>query len=273
MQTARSRAGSVIRLEYHPPLVRPSERLAPERRADRYEEERRQGEVIAAADMEHVWGWSGRAGSLRADRRAEFLIEATGMGPGVRALELGVGTGIFTQRLVESGCDLVALELSAATAARCRERVGDRAEIVIGNAETGEGLEGREFDVIVGVSILHHVNMDLCMQNCVSLLRRGGRFAFSEPNMANPQVWWTKNVDWTSQRLHETRHETAFRVGELRALFERYGYVVETAEPFDFLHPKTPARLVPVVRRLERVLERTPVRAIAGSVRVAGHRP
>jgi SAM-dependent methyltransferase len=253
--------------------VRASDRLSPERRADRYEEERRQGELIAAADMERVWGWSGRAGKLRADRRAEFLISATGMKPGVRALELGVGTGIFTERLVESGCELVALELSEATAARCRERVGDRAEIVIGNAETGEGLEGREFDVVVGVSILHHVNTDLCMQNCVSLLRPGGRFAFSEPNMANPQVWWMKNVDWSSHRFHETPHETAFRTTELRELFERYGYAVDVCEPFDFLHPKTPARLVPAVRRLERVLERSPLRAIAGSLRIAGHRP
>ena len=44
-------------------------------------------------------------------------------------------------------------------------------------------------------------------------------------------------------------------------------------EPFEFLHPSTPSRLVPTVLSLERVLERTPVRTIAGSVRVAGRRP
>src|SRR5438477_8504033 len=117
--------------------MRVSRRLSPERSNDRYEEERRQGERIVAADLERVWGWSGPAGSLRAQRRAEFLIEAAGLGPGVRTLELGAGTGEFTQRLVASGCELVAVELSEATAERCRSRVGDRAEVVVGNVETG----------------------------------------------------------------------------------------------------------------------------------------
>jgi SAM-dependent methyltransferase len=252
--------------------VRLSQRLSAEQRDARYAEERRQGEQIAAEDLEAVWGWTGPAGSLRAERRGAFLTSAAGLEPGVHALELGAGTGQFTERLLASGCELVALELSEATAEICRERVGGRAEIVVGNAETGEGLEEREFDAIVGVSVLHHLNMELCLQNTFTKLRSGGRFAFSEPNMANPQVWAMKNVDWVARRLHETQHETAFRTHELRRLFEDAGFQVDVCEPFDFLHPKTPARLVPSVRRLERMLERTPVRAIAGSIRIAGRR-
>jgi len=252
--------------------MRPPHRLSPERRAARYAEERRQGESIVLEDLERVWGWTGPAGLIRAQRRADFLITGARLAPGVRALELGAGTGEFTQRLVESGCELVAVELSEATAARCRERVGDRAEVVLGNIETGEGLDDREFDAIVGVSVLHHVNMELCLRQTFSHLRRGGRFAFSEPNMANPQVWAMKNIDWVARRLHETPHETAFRARELRGLFEDAGYAVEVCEPFEFLHPKTPAGVVPTVRRLERVLERSPMRAIAGSLRIAGYR-
>ena len=257
--------------------MRVSRRLSSERSNDRYEEERRQGERIVAADLERVWGWSGPAGRLRAQRRAEFLIAAAGLGPGVRTLELGAGTGEFTQRLVGSGCALVAVELSEATAARCRSRVGDRAEVVVGNIETGEGLEGQTFDAIVGVSVLHHVNMELTLQNTMSLLRGGGRFAFSEPNMANPQVWAMKNIQFIDKRLneriHETTHETAFRMKQLRRVFEDAGFEVETCEPFDFLHPKTPERVIPTVLTLQRILERSPLRAIAGSIRIAGRRP
>jgi SAM-dependent methyltransferase len=252
--------------------MRVSDRLSSEGRELRYAEERRQGEQIAAEDLEAIWGWTGPAGSLRAERRAAFLISAAGLAPRVRALELGAGTGQFTERLLASGCDLVALELSEATAAICRERVGGRAEVVVGNVETGEGLEGRDFDAIVGVSVLHHVNMELCLKNTFSKLRSGGRFAASEPNMANPQVWAMKNIDWVARKLHETQHETAFRTHELRRLFEDAGFRVDVCEPFDFLHPKTPGRLVPAVRRIERVLERTPLRGIAGSIRIAGRR-
>ena len=250
-----------------------NDRLSARAGEERYDAERRQGHEIVADGLERYWGWSSAAGRLRADRRARFLIERAELGRGVRCLELGCGTGEFTRRLVESGCELTAVELSPALAERCRERVGDRAEIVIGNVETGEGLEDRRFDAIVGVSILHHVNMDLCLRNTFEHLDAGGRFAFSEPNLANPQVWAMKNIRFVGRLLHETEHETAFLASHLRALFENAGFAVDVCEPFEFLHPATPKQMIPAVKRLERVLERTPLRAIAGSIRVAGRRP
>ena len=249
------------------------DRLSAAAGEERYAAERQQGREYVGDDLERYWGWSSPAGKIRADRRARFLIERAGLAPGMRCLELGCGTGEFTRRLVESGCELTAVELSADLAARCRERVGDRAEIVIGNVETGEGLEGRSFDAIVGVSILHHVNMPLCLRNTFSLLEPGGRFAFSEPNLANPQIWAMKRIRFVGRLLHETEHETAFLASRLRRSFEDAGLAVDVCEPFEFLHPATPPRLIGAVKRLERVLERTPLRGIAGSIRVAGHRP
>ena len=161
--------------------------------ADRWEAERLQGKLIASGG-EHVWGWSGRAGGLRAARRAAFLVQAAGLGPGVRCLELGCGTGEFTERLAHSGCELTAVELSEETAALARARLGDRAVVVVGNVETGEGLDLAEVDAIVGVSVLHHVDLDATFEHTFPLLRSGGRFAFSEPNMANPQVWAERHV-------------------------------------------------------------------------------
>ncbi len=240
--------------------------------SERYDEERRQGELIASGE-EHVWGWSGPAGTLRAERRARLLIEQAGLVPGVRCLELGCGTGEFTTRLLESGCELVAIELSETTAAIARERVGDRAEIVVGNVETGEGLEGREFDAIVGVSVLHHLDLEACFAHTFSHLRAGGRFAFSEPNLANPQVWAERRIELVRKARHVTQHETAFLAGDLRAQFEAAGLEVDLCRPFEFLHPATPARLIGAVGAFERLAERTPLRAIAGSIAVAGRRP
>jgi SAM-dependent methyltransferase len=241
-------------------------------RTTRYEAEILQGRRIAAG-AERAWGWFGPAGRIRADRRATFLREAAALGPGVRALELGCGTGEFTTRLVESGCELTAVDISEASIARCRERVGEAAEIVLGNIETGEGLEGREFDAIVGVSVLHHVDVHACLRNVFPLLRPGGRFAFSEPNILNPQVWAERRFEVLRRLRHVLPHEVAFRAATLRRIFEEEGCLVEVAEPYEFLHAATPGRLVPAVERIERVLEATPARAIAGSIRVAGTKP
>lgn len=240
----------------------------------RWEAERRQGAALVQQGFESAWGWSGIAGGLRAERRADFLVEAAGLRPGVRCLELGAGTGEFTTRLAESGCDLVALELSDDTAEVCRQRLGGRAEVVVGNAETGAGLAGRTFDAVVGVSVLHHLDLEQCTERTiVPLLRPGGAFAFSEPNMANPQIWMERHVDAVKRWRHVTPHETAFRARELRQRLEQCGLRVERCEPFDFLHPATPRPLVRAAAALGLLLERTPARTIAGSVRVAGVRP
>lgn len=237
----------------------------------RYQRERVQGETIVAGS-EWAWGWSGPSGTIRAERRAKFLIERAGLKPGVKCLELGCGTGEFTRRLLASDCQLNAIELSEATAQRCREAVSNRANIIVGNIETGEGLAGMEFDAIVGVSVLHHVNMPLCFANTFSKLRSGGRFAFSEPNIVNPQVWAERRISFIRRIRHVLEHETAFRATQLRKMFEEAGLVVEVSEPYEFLHPWTPRWLIRAVTGMEPLLERTLLRAAAGSIRIAGYR-
>jgi SAM-dependent methyltransferase len=237
----------------------------------RYAAEAYQGALIAHEHLEHVWGWSSPAGTKRAERRARFLIDAADLKPGIRCLEIGAGTGVFTQRLAKAGCELDALELSPETARVCQERLGESARVLVGNAETGAGLpEGHHYDAIVGVSVLHHLNLSMAFHATFRLLRPGGRFAFSEPNMANPQVWAERHIGIVKRLRHVTEHETAFRVRELRSAFERAGFEVELCEPFEFLHPATPAPLIGPIQKIEWVLERTPVRRIAGSVRIAG---
>lgn len=239
---------------------------------DRYETERRQGEDVAHRDLERVWGWTSAAGRVRAARRTAFLTDAARLGPGVRCLEVGCGTGEFTVRISESGCDLTAVDVSEATAAVAQSRVGAAATVIVGNVETGDGLGDDPFDAIVGVSVLHHLNMELFFESTFSLLKPGGRFAFSEPNLANPQIWAERNVAVVGKLRHVTEHETAFRVAELRQLFQDAGAIVETCEAFEFLHPATPRPLIPTVARIEGLLERSPLRAIAGSIRIAGHK-
>jgi len=238
---------------------------------DRYAAELQQGEAIAGG-LEGVWGWSTLAGKVRAARRARFLTHEARLAPGVRCLELGAGTGEFTVRLAESGCALVALELSAATAEICRNRVGNGARVVVGNAETGEGVADLEFDAVVGVSVLHHLDVERCLQTMHRLLRPGGRFAFSEPHMANPQVWAERHIGAIRRTRHVTPYETAFLPRDLQRAFERSGFDVERCEPFDFLHPGTPAALISAVQRIGAVLEATPIRQVAGSVRISGRR-
>jgi 2-polyprenyl-3-methyl-5-hydroxy-6-metoxy-1,4-benzoquinol methylase len=240
----------------------------------RYANELKQGASIANSEIEgEAWGWRTPAGTLRANRRGKFLIESAQLAPGKTCLEVGCGTGEFTQRLVKSGCKLTAVEISPDLANVCRKACPD-AEVIVGNIETGDGFQDRKFDAIVAVSVLHHVNMDLFFKNTMSKLKPGGRFAFSEPNMRNPQIWAERNVGWVRRWRHVTPHETAFKTGPLRKMFESHGFTVELCRPFDFMHPGTPRFMIGLVGGLQTVLEAfPPTRLIAGSIQIAGRRP
>lgn len=87
--------------------------------------------------------------------------------------------------------------------------------------------------------------------------------------MRNPQIWLERHSRLVKRWRHVTPHETAFHTDELRDAFVRAGFSVELCEPFEFVHPATPRRMLGAVRVLENVLERTPARAIAGSIRIA----
>jgi hypothetical protein len=66
----------------------------------------------------------------------------------------------------------------------------------------------------------------------------------------------------------------AFTAQELRGLFEQAGYVVEGIAYRDFLHPATPAFLIPLVDAVGRIAEMLPVLKLwSGSLWIWGNVP
>ena len=65
------------------------------------------GEMLAQGDTEAIWGWETPAGRLRAERRAGLIAAGAGLRPGVRALEIGCGTGMFTAMFAQTGAQII----------------------------------------------------------------------------------------------------------------------------------------------------------------------
>ncbi len=63
----------------------------------RSENEIAHGYKLVQSDPEKVWGWGTPAGHLRAIRRSEMIISGADLRPGLHALEIGCGTGLFTE--------------------------------------------------------------------------------------------------------------------------------------------------------------------------------
>src|SRR3989442_6659282 len=84
---------------------------------------------VADGDPERIWGWDTPAGRIRAQRRAALISDGAHLAPGVRVLEIGCGTGLFTEMLARSGAKIFALDLSAELLAHARGRCLSRDQV------------------------------------------------------------------------------------------------------------------------------------------------
>ena len=236
----------------------------------RAQREIQHGERIAARNPELVWGWATAAGQLRARRRAALIAKGAGLGPGVRALEVGCGSGLFTEYFAATGAEIVAVDISEDLLEHARARHLDRRRVsfVAGRVEDLDGAGS--FDAVVGSSVLHHLEIDEALRRLAQLLKPRGRLSVAEPNMLNPQIVLERRVPYLRRRLNVSPDETAFVRWSFSRTLARHGFTNIHIEPFDWLHPLTPPPLIPAVLTFGRVLERLPgVRELAGSLWIA----
>lgn len=224
-------------------------------------------------NAEEIWAWSTPAGRVRSARRAGLIQTEARLAPGVRGLELGAGTGVFTEQFAASGAFLVATDLAAEFLEKLRERTRGRTVAILAADAERLPFGDASFDVVLGSSVLHHLNVPAALDECRRVLKPNGRVVFAEPNMLNPQVFLTKNVGWLKRRAGDVPHETAFVRGALARRLQRHGFIVERITPHDFVHPGLPRACVKGTVVLGRWLERVwPVREIAGSLLVVARK-
>ena len=109
-----------------------------------------------------------------------------------------------------------------------------------GNAEQMPFRDG-SFDAVYGSSILHHLDLDAALAEVHRVLRPGGRMAFAEPNILNPQVTVMFRLGLTKKYFGVSPDEMAFSRFRARAArCAAPGSRTSSVKPFDFLHPATP---------------------------------
>jgi 2-polyprenyl-3-methyl-5-hydroxy-6-metoxy-1,4-benzoquinol methylase len=237
----------------------------------RIEHELAHGRYLATHNAEEIWGWTTPAGQVRADRRAHMIVDAAGLKPGMRVVEVGCGTGLFTERLAKSGADITAVDISPDLLALARQRQNldaNRIRFVEGKFEEIELPE--KYDAVIGSSVLHHLEVEAALRKVHALLKPGGAMAFAEPNMLNPQIAVQKNVPVVKRWAGDSPDETAFIRWPMRRMLTRLGFVDIHITPFDWLHPATPRALMSAVSGMGRFFEHVPVvREFAGSLVIA----
>jgi 2-polyprenyl-3-methyl-5-hydroxy-6-metoxy-1,4-benzoquinol methylase len=184
---------------------------------------------------------------------------------------------VFTRPLAATGAAVTAVDVSDDLLAAAR-RACDAPNVTFTRCdlERPDALPEAAFDAMVGISVLHHLDLPRALPALRRKLRPGAQVAFSEPNLLNPVNKYVVFTDDPQQRrrLGVSPTEMAFRPRELRDALTAAGFTVRAVRHRDFLHPKVPAALIPIVRAAGFCAERTPlVRRWSGSLWVHAECP
>jgi len=230
------------------------------------------GEFLAQGDTEQIWGWDSPAGRVRAKRRAELIGLGAQLGPDSRVLEIGCGTGGFTEMFAQTGCSIVAVDISPALLEKANTRglPKDRVRFMEKRFEDCD-VDG-PFDAVIGSSVLHHLELADALGKICGLLKPKGIMSFAEPNMLNPQIFAERKFRRLFPQV--SPDETAFVRWRLKKLLLDTGFQDIEIVPFDWLHPAVPRPLISLISAIGRVAEWAPLlREFSGSLHIKAVRP
>ena len=115
----------------------------------------------------------------------EYAFALLGDIRGMRVLDFGCGTGSNSLLLARRGARVVGVDLSDSLVHLARQRLDvnglpGAARFAVGSAHDLPFASG-SFDLVVGIAILHHLDLDLASREVFRVLRDGGRAIFQEP--------------------------------------------------------------------------------------------
>jgi 2-polyprenyl-3-methyl-5-hydroxy-6-metoxy-1,4-benzoquinol methylase len=191
---------------------------------------------LIKAGAEDIWGWSSPAGQERVRSRIQWFIKICNLRSGLNVLECGCGTGIFTRHLAETGANVTAVDISAELLKLAKNNCPSGVTFIQSDLEDPKELPNDHYDVLCGVSVLHHLKLPMALIELGRKLKPGACFAFSEPNLLNPI---NKYIIFTRDMGKRKKHgvsptEMAFRPKELISLCRQAGFNVLTIEHRDF---------------------------------------
>jgi len=112
-------------------------------------------------------------------------IKALGNLEGKRVLEIGCGTGWLSVVLCKMGAQVDGIDISQNQVAIAENRadvnhIANQARFRVMSAHKLD-FPDDTFDVVYGLSVLHHVNILECIPEVNRVLKKGGKAVFSEP--------------------------------------------------------------------------------------------
>jgi len=177
-------------------------------------------------------------------------------------LDVGCGNGNFILMAAGRCSDMRVVGIDSCEALVRMGRIKGN-DVAVAKADALP-FRNSSFDVVIGMSLLHHVSN---VEEVVKEMRRVARqtVLISEPNLYSPLQWLSslRPHEWSAFRCSPARLIRVFR-SEFQTVKVNYGGIV--AENL------TPSWLVPPLRVLEPFVDRYVAKPLALGIYLAGHK-
>ncbi len=118
-------------------------------------------------------------------------MEHANLAAGAETIEVGAGTGIATEPLVDRGLVVTAIEPAAEMAGVVETKLGDRAQIFVGRFE--DYPPRRSVDLITSFNAWHWIELAVAVDRVAQLIKPGGYVA----------LIWTEVLSWGQEPFEE----------------------------------------------------------------------
>jgi ubiquinone/menaquinone biosynthesis C-methylase UbiE len=128
----------------------------------------------------------------------EYAYHLLGDVRGKTVLDYGCGAGENTVLAASRGAQVIGVDISPELIELAEKRLeahdlAENAEFRIGSAHELP-LEDESVDVVLGIAILHHLDLKLASKEVFRVLKKGGRAIFSEPVRNSKFIGFIRNL-------------------------------------------------------------------------------
>jgi ubiquinone/menaquinone biosynthesis C-methylase UbiE len=147
----------------------------------------------------------------------EYAFYLLGDVNGKTVLEYGSGDGENTVVLTNRGASIIALDLSAEQLGVTRKRLEvngcEEVQLLVGSAHNLP-LVDDSVDIVFGMAILHHLDLEIASREVMRVLKKGGRAIFKEPTRNSKLIDQLRQL--FPQRADVSPFERPLTVKEMR---------------------------------------------------------
>ena len=224
-----------------------------------------------ARQYSEQYGLDTEFNKMKVKRKIEMASQHVSLSSPAKLLEVGCGTGVYTDELRKINSGMVAVDISPKMMATAVKKYPSVNFMQMDTKNLG--FKDCSFDVVFSAFLLQHVNAKSTIQEMYRILKSGGYLVAFVPNILNPIHYGRARNCLVRAVVKETSQSEDFTRWQWVRILSSLGYGEITVRPISFDSPHTPMFLAKTVIFISSILERMPiVREFAGSLMIIGRK-